>query len=86
VFLGLPVREAHLRPRLARQLEYASERPRDVLDSIVAEDGDGPSRPAQGSALRAAASRSSTAPARPASASQTKLSRFPAGPGSPEDA
>ena len=46
------------------------------------EHGDGLRR-AQGSALRAACSRSSCAPARPASASHTKLSRLPAGPGQP---
>ena len=38
-----------------------------------------------GSALRAAASRSSAPPARPGSASHTKVSRLPAGPGRPEE-
>ena len=60
VLLDLSGRNAHLRSHLASELEHAPEGPRDVLHPVMAENGYRLGRPAQGSTLRAAATRSST--------------------------
>ena len=84
VLRHLVLRNAHLHAGLARELDHPLQRVAGHLRALVGEDGDGGFT--DGSALSAAASRSSTAPARPGSAIQTNVSRFPAGPGSPEGA
>src|SRR5690606_19736566 len=84
-------RDEHLDPRRGRRADELLHRVGGLHGVLVREDRD-PARGraasggGHGSTFRAAASTSSTAPGRPASAAWTNVSRFPAGPGSPEEA
>ncbi len=81
VLLDLVLRQAHLHPRLARQLDHAPQRARRSAPG--ARGVKTVRRLRDGSALRAAASRSSSAPSRPASAIQTKRLAVPGRAGQP---
>src|SRR5581483_3114172 len=83
VLLGLGLVEAQDRAELVRQSEEHLDRRRCLVRPAVREQG-GPGYRVHGSTSRAAVSRSSTPPPRPASANHTNVSRFPFGPGSSE--
>ena len=84
VLLHLLGRQQHPHARVHSHVDHPVEGLGGGVRPAAREDRDR-SR-GHGSALRAAASRSSTPPSRPASARWAKLSRLPAGPGSPDEA
>ena len=77
--------EAQLDAGLRRRRAELLERGLDVVGPAVGDDGHAAHGVAHGSTVPAAAA-GSAAPGRAPSANHTKVSRFPFGPGSPDDA